>query len=104
MFNKEYWKIADETKRRLFNRIRNFSKEEPLLNVSKDWDFALKYQEEQKEKARKVILEEWAEIKREYKENPNFNEERLSGYLYEALYYLCVLGIQASFIGYLLIN
>lgn len=99
MFNKEYWKIADETKRRLFNRIRNFSKEEPIINVSKDWDFALKYQEKQKEKARKVILEEWAEIKREYKENPNFNEERLSGYLYEALYYLCALGLQASFIG-----
>lgn len=77
MFNKEYWKIADETKRRLFNRIRNFSKEEPLINVSNDWDFVLKYQEEQKEKTRKLILEEWGEIKREYKGNPNFDEDKI---------------------------
>jgi len=97
MINKEYWKIADETKRRLFQKLRNFFKEEPFLDVSKGWEFAQKYQEQQTKKARKLILEEWKDIKKEYKNNSDFDERRLSGYLYEILYYLCTITLDASF-------
>ena len=98
-WDKDFWKMADETKRRLFNAIRNFFKEETIIDVSSGFDFAQKYRDQQVEKGRKLILNEWEEIKIEYKDKRAYNEKRLSGYVYESLFYLCIHGgLTASFL------
>jgi len=84
----EYWKIADEIKRRLFDLIRNSFKEKPIIDASVSFEESENYIRERIKEVHELILQEWEKVKREYQTNPHFDEERLLGYLYEALFYL----------------
>lgn len=97
MFNKEYWKIADDTKRRLFNTVRNFFKEKPVIDVSSNARQAIEYQKQITREARNLVLKEWKSIKEEYRNDSSFSKTRLSGYVYEVLFYLCTLDLSATF-------
>jgi len=93
--NLKYWKIADEIKRRLFNLIRNSFKEKPIIDASISFEKSENFIQRRIREVHRLILEEWKNIKREYQNNPHFNEKRLSGYLYEALFYLSSLELMS---------
>lgn len=94
--NLEYWKIADETKRRLFNSIRNSFKKKPVIDVSIPFEKCGDYIKKRIKETQELVLKEWSTIKGEYQNNPNFNEKRLLGYLYEALFYLSSLELMSK--------
>lgn len=85
-----YWVIADIVKRRLFDRLR---KEMWKIDY-------LDYRKYRKgiEDIYSSILEEWENIKEEYKGDPDADFTKLRGFLYEALFYYACLKTQTLFI------
>jgi len=85
-----YWVIADIVKRRLFDRLR---KEMWKIDY-------LDYRKYRKgiEDIYSSILEEWKNIKEEYKGDPDADFTKLRGFLYEVLFYYACLKTQTLFI------
>ena len=85
-----YWVIADIVKRRLFDRLR---KEMWKIDY-------LDYRKYRKgiEDIYSSILEEWENIKEEYKGDPDADFTKLRGFLYEVLFYYACLKTQTLFI------
>lgn len=84
-----FWRIADLVKRRLFDRLRRETQQIDYRNYKE-------YRERFKEIPHSLI-EEWEDIKREYKDDPDADLTKLRGFLYEALFYYACLELQALF-------
>jgi hypothetical protein len=84
-----FWKVADQVKRRLFNKLRD---ETQRINY-------LDYHAYQQafEDIHKSLADEWKKIQEEFKNNRHF-KPRLRGYLFEALFYYACLKTQAVFL------
>lgn len=79
-----FWKIADEVKRRLFSRLRIETSRIDYLNYQ---GYRKKF-----ESIPDSLIEEWDKLEETYKDN------RLKGFLYEALFYYACLQTQTIFL------
>ena len=82
-------KIFDETKSRLFNKLRT-----EIQNI----DYSdHNWYETRFEEIPKHLLDEWEKIEKEY--GSTINPKRLKGFLYESLFYYACLKTQTIFLG-----
>lgn len=84
-----FWILADQTKRRLFDKLRKETQRIDYLNY-KNYKQSL-------DEIHGSLLYEWDKILREFKDEPYFNAQRLEGYLLEVLFYYACLKMQALF-------
>jgi len=85
-----FWKIADEVKRKFFSRLRIGTSQIDYLNYE---GYRKKF-----EGIPALLIEEWNKLKEEYKYTSDADFVRLKGFLYEALFYYACLETQTIFL------
>ena len=85
-----FWKIADDIKRRLFSRLRMKTSQIDYLNYK---GYRKKFED-----IPDSLIKEWDRLKEEYKDTPHADFNRLKGFLYEILFYYACLKTQTIFL------
>jgi len=85
-----FWEIADEVKRRLFSCLRIETSQIDYLNYK---EYKNKF-----EGIPAFLIEEWEKLKKEYRDDPDADFNRLKGFLYEVLFYYACLKTQTIFL------
>ena len=86
-----FWHLADRTKRRLFNRLRNAFHRIDYLSLSYD-EYSRSI-----EKIYDDIIDEWKQIESELSRSPPRVVKRLRGFLFETLFYYSCLKVECIF-------